>query len=90
VADQLTGQQRELVTKIADSFDGGRGEIETMLSNLRGHVDEIRASWTGAAAQSFQRVMDVWDNRQRDMLATLANTSDGIRHVRDTFSARNE
>ena len=88
--ESRTGASPEALAKGAKRFEDIRDELQGKLTTLLGIVTGVRGEWQGSAAASFGNVTDAWEQRQRDLIATLTSTAEAIRTNGQNLGGSNE
>ncbi|WP_157930733.1 WXG100 family type VII secretion target [Glycomyces xiaoerkulensis] len=68
----------ETVAQAATDTINAKWNVDGTLQDLRTVVDEVRASWSGAAAQKFEAVMEDWNKEATDLCTTLEEIAEQL------------
>ncbi len=74
----------------AGHVESVNGELQQLLSGLRGEVEGSRASWEGEAQVSFQSLMQRYDDASRRLHEKLQNIADLIRQNGRGYDTTNQ
>lgn len=60
------------VSNAQDQLTQGNNQIETILDNLEGQLNNMVSQWEGAAQGAYQTARSQWDNAMDQMKVALA------------------
>ena len=75
--EQLQSTQEQLAT--------AGSAIDQQLAELKRYLQPVVATWTGAAAETYQAKQAQWDTAATDLNAVLASVSNALSEVADSY-----
>lgn len=76
---QMFKTEAEVMVATAGRVDNTNDEVSAELTRLQGVVDQVRASWTGSAQESFDNLMNRYDASSQQLQEALLSISENIR-----------
>jgi WXG100 family type VII secretion target len=69
----------------ASDTDSVAGQIEQQLSDLKGYLAPLVASWTGEASTDYQALQQRWNQNADDLNAVLREIASSLRTAAQTY-----
>ena len=90
-AVSTTAAQAAVMQQTASHFDDAKGNLDTTLKHLMGHLDALLAhGWTGAAANAFSNSRMQWGDDQTNLNNNLGATAQMLRDAAATYTTTDD
>lgn len=71
----------------ASDTDAIAGQIEQSLSDLKGYLAPLVASWSGEASTDYQTLQQRWNTSAGDLNTTLRDIASTLRSAAESYSS---
>jgi WXG100 family type VII secretion target len=75
----------QVLDGVASDTDAIAGQIEQQMSDLKGYLAPLVASWSGEAASDYQALQQRWNTSAEDLHAVLRQIAATLRSVAEDY-----
>jgi WXG100 family type VII secretion target len=75
----------QVLDGVASDTDAIAGQIEQQMSDLKGYLAPLVASWSGEAASDYQALQQKWNTSAEDLHAVLRQIAATLRSVAEDY-----
>ena len=71
----------------AGQLDNAKGQVDSLLSQVRNQVNNLGTSWQGAASGNFASLMAKWNSDVNNLNTTLSEIATAMRTAASNYEA---
>ncbi|MDA4895851.1 MULTISPECIES: WXG100 family type VII secretion target [Microbacterium] len=77
MAEVISAEEGAL-RKGAQAVNTAKAGIDQQVKKVRGEIEQVRGYWTGGASDSFQGLMNQWDQKTRQLNEVLVTLEEAL------------